>query len=266
MSGLYTKVGIQRMGEGGTALDSDSLALESLVKLSDPQGVFVSLLATPDDMKALFVGHCITEGYGYVDHESISITSSIDIGFEIVSTHRLPHRSKIPDRQGIVSTSCGACDSPGLVALLEGLPPFLGNHVDVDLPLFDDVFSTMRARQLGFEATGGMHGAGLWSAKEGLLYVAEDIGRHNAVDKVIGMAAMNQIHESDSLLFLSGRCGWDIVAKAARSGIGTIACVGACSSLAAETARALGMRIYSFLKPTKGVAIGRLEPSTNGKP
>ena len=266
MSGLYTKVGIQRMGSDSASLGTDFLALESLVKLKDPQGVFVSLLATPEHMEALFVGHCIAEGYGHVDHKSITITSSIDIGFEIESTQLLPHRSKIPERRGIVSTSCGACDSPGLDALLEGLPPFLATHVEVDLSLFDEVFSAMKIRQTGFQATGGMHGAGLWSAKKGLLYVAEDIGRHNAVDKVIGMATIDGAQEVNDLLFLSGRCGWDIVAKAARSGIGTIACVGACSSLAAETARALGMRIYSFLKPSKGVAIGRLEPSSNGKP
>ena len=266
MSGLYTKVGIQRMVPDSTSLDSDFLALESLVKLRDPQGIFVSLLATPENMKALFVGHCIAEGYGHVNEETISITSSIDIGFEIESTDLLPHRSTIPDRNGIVSTSCGACDSPGLDALLEGLPPFLGQHAEVSLSFLDEVFSSMKARQLGFEATGGMHGAGLWSQKGGLLYVAEDIGRHNAVDKVIGMATINRDPKANTVLFLSGRCGWDIVAKAARSGIGTIACVGACSSLAAETARALGMRIYSFLKPSKGVAIGRLEPPTNGKP
>jgi FdhD protein len=116
----------------------------------------------------------------------------------------------------------------------------------------------MKELQLGFIETGGMHAAALWNHQHGLRHLSEDIGRHNAVDKTIGMGLMAGVSFGEELLLLSGRCGWDLVAKAARSGIGTIVCIGACSTLAADTARSLGMRIYSFMKRESSVAIGPL--------
>ena len=117
----------------------------------------------------------------------------------------------------------------------------------------------MKTHQDGFRETGGMHAAALWSESTGLHCVAEDIGRHNAVDKSIGLALIQNINLSQQFLLLSGRCGWDLVAKASRSGIGTIFCIGACSTLAADTARHLGMRIFSFMKTDSSVGIGVLQ-------
>ena len=114
----------------------------------------------------------------------------------------------------------------------------------------------MRERQTGFRLTGGMHAAGLVDSNGNLLFVSEDIGRHNAVDKVVGKALINNTDLSNSTLILSGRCGWDIVAKASRSGIVNIASIGACSSLAAKAARYTGIRIISFLKDDNAVIIG----------
>ena len=100
-----------------------------------------------------------------------------------------------------------------------------------------------------------MHSACLLSIDGSILSFAEDIGRHNAVDKVIGksvaIGAPNQ-----QILLLSGRCGWDIVAKASRAGVPVIASIGACSSLAADCARSLGIKIYSFVKPSSHTIIG----------
>ncbi len=101
-----------------------------------------------------------------------------------------------------------------------------------------------------------MHAAGLTNYEYNLLLVKEDIGRHNALDKLIGAAVSENLEISESILLLSGRCGWDIVAKACRSGIRTIVSIGACSSLAAKTARSSGMRIYSFVKSNNAVIIG----------
>ena len=86
--------------------------------------------------------------------------------------------------------------------------------------------------------------------------MVEDIGRHNAVDKVVGKALKENISLSNCTLLLSGRCGWDIVAKASRSGIVNIASIGACSSLAAKAARYTGVRIISFVKYDNAVIIG----------
>ena len=102
----------------------------------------------------------------------------------------------------------------------------------------------------------GQRPRGIIMSKDGKLqFQSEDIGRHNAVDKVIGRG-FNQINFNDSILLLSGRCGWDIVAKAARCNISNIASFGACSSLAASCARSLGITIHSFVKENNSVIIG----------
>ena len=102
-----------------------------------------------------------------------------------------------------------------------------------------------------------MHAAGLLDMN-GNTIVMEDIGRHNAVDKAYG-AWYQQTNAPADVLLLSGRCGWDIVAKAATMGTPIIASFGAASSLAAETARASNMTLISFVKGNKAVIIGPVE-------
>jgi len=93
-------------------------------------------------------------------------------------------------------------------------------------------------------------------SNEGVIsYFSEDIGRHNAVDKVIGKSLDSGV-SSSHILLLSGRCGWDIVAKASRANIPVIASIGACSTLAADCARALGIKLYSFVKKSSHTIIG----------
>ena len=126
----------------------------------------------------------------------------------------------------------------------------------VNFQSLNQSFTSMRELQEGFQSTGGMHAAGITDSNYNLLYVMEDIGRHNAVDKVIGKALKDNIDISKSQLLLSGRCGWDIVAKASRCGVPNIVSIGACSSLAAKAARYTGVRLISFLKPDNAVIIG----------
>ena len=265
MNDLFRPTGIQRMSLEGNALEADHLAKETLLHLQDNAGTFVSLLGTPSDLEPLFFGHCINEGIGVPEAVALTITSTLEGGYYVQSKEHLVERSEASNTNRIVTTSCGACDAPGLDDLIEGLPLFDGGFQHVDLQVLATGFEQMKAQQLGFTATGGMHGAALYTATDGIVHLAEDIGRHNAVDKVVGMDWMAEEPSLNPILFLSGRCGWDIVAKAARAGIGTIACVGACSTLAADTARSLHMRIFSFVKRDTCVAIGRIEAPRDGK-
>ena len=258
MTELFRSTGIHKVTKEKSVLGADELAVETLLQLRDANGTFVQLLGTPTDLKALFVGHCIAEGLSMHPPLSLSIEHSAEEGYVIESLEACVTREQNVSYDRVVSTSCGACNSPGIKSLNEGLGPFNGAHRSIDLDSLNEHLSHMRELQIGFKATGGMHGAGLWVGDRGLVHVAEDIGRHNAVDKVIGHAYLQQSSLNDSVLLLSGRCGWDIVAKASRAGIGSIGCIGACSSLAAETARALNMRIFSFVKADTCVAIGRI--------
>lgn len=266
MKHLYRSTGIQRILPSKNVLEADDLAIETIVRLHDQKGTFASLLATPSDLKALYVGHCLAEGYGRVEYDDIVIASTEESGYDVSSQATVLKGVHQEDRQRVVTSSCGACNAPGLEELVDGLPSYAGTHSVVDLDMLNQGLDEMKKLQLGFHKTGGMHGAGIMDPDHGALCVSEDIGRHNAVDKVIGIGFLKNIEFDGTVLLLSGRCGWDIVAKAARTGIGTIACVGACSTLAADTARALQMRIYAFVKPNHCVAIGTHATSHNDKP
>ena len=266
MKDLYRPTGIQRLSETGRSVEADHLAKETLLRLNDADGTFVSLLGTPSHLDALFIGHCFCEGYTIEGHPSLSIDSTLAGGYDITSNQTVRMPNSELDRTRIVTSSCGACDSSGLDTLIEGLPGYRYEHDMVTLCDLNEAFRQMNEQQDGFVKTGGMHGAGLFTVGNKIQYVAEDIGRHNAVDKSVGLALLGEGILNGSILLLSGRCGWDIVAKAARAGIGTLACRGACSTLAADAARSLGMRIFSFVKSTSCVAIGILGDDLEDKP
>jgi FdhD protein len=263
---LYRPTGIQRLTENGRSVEADHLAKETLLRLNDANGTFVSLLGTPSHLDALFIGHCLCEGYTIEDNPILSIESTLAGGYDITSDRPIRMPNSELDRTRIVTSSCGACDSSGLDSLIEGLPGYENEHSMVTLNELNKAFKQMNSHQDGFVKTGGMHGAALYLVGGNVHHVAEDIGRHNAVDKSIGLALLNGGVPNGAILLLSGRCGWDIVAKAARSGIGTLACRGACSTLAADAARSLGMRIFSFVKSTSCVAIGILGDESEDKP
>ena len=266
MKDLYRPTGIQRLSLSGRTVEADHLAKETLLRLNDANGTFVTLLGTPSHLQALFIGHCLCEGYAIVGTPTLSVKSTLAGGYDIRYDLDVGLPNLEQDRTRMVASSCGACDSSGLDSLIDNLPGYGGEHPLVTLSDLNEAFMQMSKHQDGFTKTGGMHGAALYVVGSEVQHVAEDIGRHNAVDKSVGLAMLAEGIPNDAILLLSGRCGWDIVAKAARAGIGTLSCRGACSTLAADAARSLGMRIYSFVKQTGCVAIGILGDDLEDKP
>ena len=257
------RIGIHRYIDGRSKVDSDLLACETLIHLYSDSKKIASLLGTPCDLSALFIGHALAEGYGSFATaqitQEVSLSGSINLSIDQTLT---PGNSA----DKIVTSSCGACNRDGLDELAEGLPSFNGTHERFAHDFIHEQLVQMKSKQTGFNETDGMHAEELWSPASNVQYLSEDIGRHNAVDKAIGKALIEGEAFDSQFLLLSGRCGWDIVAKAARAGIGTIVSIGACSSLAADTARLLGMRIFSFMKSQSNVGIGLHNHSENNNP
>ena len=253
----YRKIPISRNKKGKRFIQSDDVAIESLVKLTVNNEPMANLLASPEDCNDLILGHLLTEGYmpitTKIDKSDITINQD-EYGTILVDLTCLDIEINHRKSLGITTTSCGACKLDGMDLLIDGLPS-VEPLKNFDNSVLYQGLVKMSENQTGFIKTGGMHCAGLLSSNGILQYHSEDIGRHNAVDKVIGKAFGN-VDLNDSILLLSGRCGWDIVAKAARCNISYIASIGACSSLAASCARHLGITIHSFVKENSSVIIG----------
>jgi len=149
------------------------------------------------------------------------------------------------------TAACGVCGKESLEDLEQSLPSIASLEVATDL--LAQLPDRMRPHQALFEATGGIHAAALFSVEGDLLSVREDIGRHNAVDKVIGRAVLDGATSlDDRILVVSGRAGFELVQKALKAAIPVMVSVGAASSLAVEMASAAGMTLYSFVGPGRG--------------
>lgn len=154
-------------------------------------------------------------------------------------------------RHLFTSSSCGVCGKASLDAVqtVACYFPKTGHPQVAPATLFA-LPGALRQAQTAFDATGGLHAAGLFDAGGKLLLLREDVGRHNAVDKVIGAALREgwPLPFRDSLLLVSGRAGFELVQKAAMAGIPLLAAVGAPSSLSAELAANSGMTLIGFLR------------------
>lgn len=173
------------------------------------------------------------------NHISVHVTGAFDA-------------ARIPTRTTVATASCGICGKASIddvVQRLGRVQPIM--RIDHDALL--KLPAQLRDAQSIFVETGGIHAAATVAvAPSGALSISavrEDVGRHNAVDKLIGEAALRQaLPLSGALLLLSGRCSFELVQKAAAAGYGAIACVGAPSSLAVETAERLGICLIGFLR------------------
>jgi FdhD protein len=154
------------------------------------------------------------------------------------------------DRTTYTTSACGVCGKSSIEAVranahwsVESDPVRISPEILYSLP------STLRSRQMLFAKTGGLHAAGLFTSSGELLCVREDVGRHNAVDKVIGWALRaDRLPLRGHLLAVSGRASFELVQKAAAAGIPLLAAVSAPSSLAVELAREAGMTLAGFVR------------------
>ena len=145
------------------------------------------------------------------------------------------------------NSSCGLCGKATLDAIRRVCRPISSNLV-ISQDLLCSLPERLRAAQANFERTGGIHGAGLFDAQGSLIVLREDIGRHNAVDKVLGSALTGGLSLSETVLMVSGRLGFEIAQKAAVGGIPIVASISAPSSLAVELAAEFGMTAVGFLR------------------
>jgi FdhD protein len=151
-------------------------------------------------------------------------------------------------RRVVTSSACGLCGRTTIEEILTDTTP-IASPLRVPLDLFYALEPALSAAQRTFEKTGGLHAAGLFDGEGRLLVLREDVGRHNAVDKIVGhMLLSDRLPLDRHILLVSGRAGFEIVQKALIARIPIVASVSAPSSLAAELARACDMTLVGFLR------------------
>jgi FdhD protein len=152
-------------------------------------------------------------------------------------------------RNFYTTSSCGICGKASLLALQSVCPPRRSNRFSISAETLYTLPARLRAAQSVFDRTGGLHGAGLFQADGKLLALREDVGRHNAVDKLLGEEFLaDRTPLRDSLLLLSGRASFELLQKALMGGVAMVASVGAPSSLAVRVAREFDITLVGFLR------------------
>ena len=168
-------------------------------------------------------------------------SNQVDVHLELTPARR-------PQRSFLSSSACGVCGATTVKSLVLDFPR-LTPGPQLSASLLPLLVNRLREGQAVFEATGGLHAAGLFAPGGELVVAREDVGRHNAVDKVVGRQLLDgRLPASNAVLAVSGRAGYEVVQKAIAAGIPVLVAVGAPSSLAVQTARAFGLTLVGFLK------------------
>jgi FdhD protein len=246
---------------GAPVIRPDRLASEEPMEIraagpgQEPESVSVTL-RTPGNDFELAVGFLFTEGLIASRDEVSSVAYCVELPpgeqrYNVVTVELArPFDGSALKRNFYATSSCGICGKASIDQVhvrctpLEPGPMIAGSVV-LALP------ERLRAAQRIFEETGGLHAGGLFDAQGTLLSIREDIGRHNAVDKLVGQGLLaGSVPFSGRVLMVSGRVSFEIVQKAAVAGIPILCAVSAPSNLAVDTAEDLGMTLVGFVRGT----------------
>lgn len=234
---------------GSVEHTSDNIIVEQPVTIMiDRVGSF-TVMCTPTDIEALAVGFTFSEG----------MINSIE---EVVATYTKPELPNVigveiqdPTKVGvgrnlIIASSCGMCGVRNIEKMFQKIPA-CESTLKVTDRLLIEVMKKLRSLQHAFELTGGTHGAAIFNSDGEIIAFAEDIGRHNALDKAIGKCLLAGLDRRNCGAAISGRVSLEIITKAARAGIELIAAVSAVSSYAVSAAEKWNITLCGFVRTDK---------------
>jgi FdhD protein len=256
----FRSVEVTRVRDGVRAGDRDRAATEEPLEVRLHNRPFAVVMRTPGADRELAAGFLLAERV---------LTSADDLGtIEHCTDPSAEHPENIVNvtlangsgdtldrwlaerRQVTTNSSCGMCGRLTIDSLRADAPP-IASSLSVSPSVLSAVPDRLRAAQSVFAETGGLHAAGLFTADGELHEAAEDVGRHNAVDKIVGrMLMLELLPLSDFLLFVSGRASYEIVQKAFLAGIPIVASISAPSTLAIELAEECGVTLVGFVRGT----------------
>lgn len=270
---------VQEWNDGRVRPVQDYLVGEEPLQIRVGKHPLSVTMRTPGHDLELAAGFLFTEGIIQRREQIVSLDHADDckpaergniIQVELTDDVALDFEST--QRNFFASSSCGICGKASIESVRAHGIRALNPYLRVDAEVLCRIPDALRSAQQIFGRTGGLHAAGLFDASGKLLAEREDIGRHNAVDKIIGWALREKrVPLSENVLMVSGRGGFEIIQKAAMAGLPFVASVSACSSLAVQFAREVGMTLIGFLRGRRfvvysggerlGMAVEQASPS-----
>jgi FdhD protein len=223
--------------------ESDRVAVEEPLEIRIENRPVAVTMRTPGHDEELALGFCLSEG---IPAQRAALPA--DLAANTVEVDAPGFDPAAAERRFYTSSSCGVCGKGALEAVAVEAPR-VESDLRVPFELLADLPDRLRAAQPAFAATGGLHATGLFSPDRTLLCLREDVGRHNAMDKVIGWSFVEgRVPLAQTILCVSGRLSFELVQKAAAAGCPVLVAVGAPSSLAVELGANRGLTLCGFAR------------------
>ena len=253
---------VRRWSAGRWTDSPDAVVMEEPLQLMLEGKPLSVVMRTPGNDLELCVGLMFAEGIlrtladvslVHISAEAGEFERGMRVESDLIESNQVDVRfagepRRKPERSMLSSSACGVCGTVLIEDLRRDLA-VLPDGPEVDPSVLPGLVDILRSGQGVFDRTGGLHAAGLFSATGNVLCVREDVGRHNAVDKVVGRALLDgKLPAASSVLVVSGRAGYEIVQKSISAGIPVLAAVGAPSSLAVALAREFNQTLVGFLR------------------
>jgi FdhD protein len=239
---------VVRVEEGRVVERPDTLAVEEPLEIRVGGRAVSVTMRTPGHDLDLALGFLLTEGVVATPDDVVEAIACGENVVDVTTTDEAAAR--VVERRFFTSSSCGLCGKESIDAVRTRSPyEIAADSVRVEGAVLTSLPDKLRDAQRVFERTGGLHAAGLFTADGELLCLREDVGRHNAVDKVVGWAVQQRrLPLTGCVLQVSGRASFELVQKAAVAGVPMLAAVSAPSSLAVALAEETGMTLVGFLR------------------
>jgi FdhD protein len=241
---------IRRKQDGSLEYFRDDLTIEEPLEIRIGRKSVATTMRTPGHDNELAVGFLVSEAIVHDRNAIAKISADHDNRIVVSLAEGVRPRLDSAKRFGTISSSCGLCGKTNVEEIRQNFPAIKSASVRIDLETLLSLPEKLRRAQSDFTRTGGIHAAGIFDLNGASEIVREDIGRHNAVDKAIGRAFLDDLVPLDRhLLLVSGRASFEIVQKALAAGIPIIAAVSAPSTLAVDFARESNQTLIGFLRP-----------------
>lgn len=250
------RAGVVKYGDSAGERVEDQLAAEEPLEIRVDGRPLTVVMRTPGHDRELALGFLFGEGIIHAPGDVVRLNvppngehPDLENVIDIALRPGAPGVDHRWQRNFLSASSCGLCGVSTIDAIHQTAPPLPDDHLSIDPEVIYGLDARLRQEQAIFSKTGGLHGAGLFTAEGVPVVVREDIGRHNAVDKVIGHALDHgRLPLERHILMVSGRTSFEIVQKALQARIPVLAAVSAPSSLARDLAQTSNQTLIGFLR------------------